>query len=781
MPTTTTGIATEFITFSRPGATGGGATVTDSDGRIKWAPHNLLLASEQFDASAWNKASASVSVTANAAASPDGASTADKIIPSTGNVEHVIINNSAVTTVSGAQYIGAIYAKAAEYGFVFVSLDVTGSSTACAVCVNLSDGTTSNTGGSGTYSVTSVGNGWWRISISATASTTSGYLAAYPRAAAGTTTAYVGTGTSGLLLWGASLYRSDLGGMQANTSAYPMYNPTTPKNLLGYTESFDNAYWTKNNFLAFGSGSTANAIVNPVNGLQTADLLTPNTTNGAHQLSLGSSLSFPGGVATHSYYVKPNGYTKIGIAENAATGYYAAFNLTGSGSVIDSTPTHVTPSIAALADGWYRIACTIRNATTQSSSLNFLPDSYTSGTVLSLSWVPNGTSGIYIWGAQLSDSASLDPYVPVYGAAVTSAAYYGPRRDFDGSTLACKGLLVEEQRTNLVLYSDQFDNTSYWTTNGIVTAGMANAAVAPTGTSVADALTEDTSTGVHRIYSTTTLTAATYTLSFYAKANGRQFVYFYVNGGNEAGVIDFVTNTYTPSAGTPTVSSVPVGNSWYRVSVTFTNTITSPQNLQLWLATNGTTVSYTGNGTSGIYLFGVQIELGSFATSYIPTGAAVGGATRTADVASVSTQAFPYSSTAESVVVSYSVLSNSSVSGVYSLNDSSGNNRVDLRPDGSVIVTTGGAPQVSQTLSPGVAGTVNKIGVAVTTNDFAGVANGGAASTDATVTMPASATILNLGYLDNHPSAYRLNGWIRQITYIPRRLSNAELQTRTTP
>ena len=79
MPTTTTGKASEFITFSRTS----NATVTDSDGKIKWAPHNLLLASEQFDASAWTKThitSTSPTFVANDGVAPNGTTTADRVV-----------------------------------------------------------------------------------------------------------------------------------------------------------------------------------------------------------------------------------------------------------------------------------------------------------------------------------------------------------------------------------------------------------------------------------------------------------------------------------------------------------------------------------------------------------------------------------------------------------------------------------------------------------------------------------------------------------------------------
>ena len=104
------------------------------------------------------------------------------------------------------------------------------------------------------------------------------------------------------------------------------------------------------------------------------------------------------------------------------------------------------------------------------------------------SFTGDDTSGIYLWGAQLSDSASLDAYVPNNGAAPTAAAYYGPRLDYDPVTLQPKGFLVEEARTNLLLRSEEFDNANWTKSRATVTA---NAATAPDGTSNADKLVED--------------------------------------------------------------------------------------------------------------------------------------------------------------------------------------------------------------------------------------------------------------------------------------------------
>ena len=777
MVTTTTGLATSFITFTRTS----NATVTDSNGFIEWAGHNLLTNSESFDASAWNKASASVSVTANAAAAPDGASTADKIIPSTGNVEHVIINNSAVTTVSGVQYTGAIYAKAAEYGFVFVSLDVTGSATACAVCVNLSDGTTSNTGGSGTYSVTSVGNGWWRISISATASTTAGYLAAYPRAAAGTTTAYVGTGTSGILLWGAHLYRSDLGGMVLNPARGDAYYPTTPPNRLGFTEDFSNAAW-----LTVEAAPASGSEIAP-NGLPTGDRLSDNAISSRHIIyqQFSGDFAVP---RTLSVYAKANTlrYLALSVTNTGDTQCYSAiFDLQTGGAPVTKTNglATVTAQITPAGNGWYR--CAISGIISTSSSGNFFPLIGTSdradfsGSLAQNNmplYVGTGRS-LYLWGAQLSDSASLDAYSPVYGAAVTSAAYYAPRLDFDPVTLAAKGLLVEEQRANLMLRSNEFNIS--WVAAGTTVTANTTAVTAPDGTTTADKLVETATTGSHSItQQITSVIGRVYTASVYAKAAERTIIAVRIdNLANSFTWFNLATGVIGTKQSGVTATITDAGGGWYRCSVTGTATATN-HGLEVYIADADNSSSYAGDITKGVYLYGAQLEDNApFATSYIPTGAST--ATRTADVASVSTQAFPYSATEGTIVVAWQLAQLSGSPAAIHLTDDAENNRIrinaHLAGTNRSTITAAGSLVANIDTSTAAIG-ITKYGLAGKTTDYAVYRNGLTGGISTNTGFPAGCTELRIG---RDGASGNFNGHIRQITYIPRRLSNSELQART--
>jgi len=712
MPTVT-GIATSFIDFTRAS----NATVTDSDGKVKWAPHNLLLASEQFDAAAWTKAS--VTVTANYAAAPNGTTTADRVVYVGG------LGTPAIRQISQQIITGANAGLAYTFG---VWLSGTGSVRIRNTQVAVLDTYSSNITLTATPTF---------YSLAVTNGSSAGIEQSVGIVAVAADTAFDAT------VWGAHLYRSDLA-MQPNTSAYPMYNPTTPKNLLGFTEDVSNAAWTKFNLAAFGSGSVSNAIVAP-NGLQTADLIVEDTTNGYH----GIYTTFTGVINTPyvwSGYAKAAGRTLIQFAaQSSGTICIFEFNLTGAGSATNRSGTG-TATITALSDGWYRFSVT---ATATSSGTGYWQINLCNA-ANSTSYAGNGTSGIYVWGAQLSDSASLDPYAPVYGAAVTSAAYYGPRRDFDPVTLACKGLLVEEQRTNLLLYSANMTAAPFWTGYSVALVTTANSATAPDGFTTANTITLSANT---RVQILTGLTSGlTYTLS----------VWLRTDSGTKN-----ITLTDINDTGFNTVS---VDTTWRRYSYTYSKTNT--------IAYVGISqIAGTSPSTSGtLYAWGWQLEANaSFATSYIPTGVAT--ATRTADLASVSTQAFPYSATAGTYVANFQTLytGNTASTGTVIAHDTSAS---------KLLIYLGGAAQNSASFdgssavftADDVTGAIAKV---ASTYDASGRSFCTNSSAVATGTVAGSYSTASTTNLASSGTANQLNGWLRQVTYLPRKLSNAEIQTRT--
>lgn len=184
------------------------------------------------------------------------------------------------------------------------------------------------------------------------------------------------------------------------------------------------------------------------------------------------------------------------------------------------------------------------------------------------------------------------------------------RLDHNPSTLAALGVLVEEQRTNLVRQSQTLNTT--W--NKVRSTIASDVVVAPDGTTTADSLVEDsTAAATHGIDQTVTTSISTaYTLTVYAKANTRDWLY--INALNN-GVADNRTffNVANGTVGVTdsdvTASIQSVGNGWYRCRCMITTTgIQTSIIFNIGLASADNTHSYSGDGASGIYLWGAQLE-----------------------------------------------------------------------------------------------------------------------------------------------------------------------------
>ena len=220
---------------------------------------------------------------------------------------------------------------------------------------------------------------------------------------------------------------------------------------------------------------------------------------------------------------------------------------------------------------------------------------------------------------------------------IESVATNVPRLDYPPLG-GCPSILVEPQRTNNVLYSEEFDNAS-WTKVGSTIS--ANSTTAPNGTTTADKLIEGTLLGNHYINRNITNSNSLFSFSVFAKKSERNFLYL--------NAFATVPNnfTYVPSAyfnldnGTVgTVSSATAtiqdyGNGWYRCTLNCTSIfsqLSASVGIYIMTATANGVSSYLGDGTSGIFIWGAQAEAGSNATSYIPTVAS--SVTRNADVIS---------------------------------------------------------------------------------------------------------------------------------------------------
>ena len=178
----------------------------------------------------------------------------------------------------------------------------------------------------------------------------------------------------------------------------------------------------------------------------------------------------------------------------------------------------------------------------------------------------------------------------------------------------CGSWLFEPQSTNLIEYSNDYAD-AYWTVKANSSISS-NAIISPDGNLNADKLVENTSSSTHYINknSFVLISGVDYTYSVFAKAGERSSFWLRTINGVGDAYFDLSNGTITSGVGG---FIEDYGNGWYRCSVSGTSTSTTG-NPYIYLVKSGTTTNYLGDGTSGLYIYGFQVEQGNI-SSYIPT------------------------------------------------------------------------------------------------------------------------------------------------------------------
>ena len=562
---------------------------------------------------------------------------------------------------------------------------------------------------------------------------------------------------------------------------------TAVTNLLLQSEDFSTT-WSLTGLLSFGAGSTVNVTTAP-NNTDTADLITENTSTGNHFIQQSVTVA-TGTVYTVSVYAKlPVGSTRQVTLFVANTNFTvspnATFNLS-SGTVVNTF--NGTASIVSLPNNWYRLVLTTVAAT--SSGSNAVSIRLNNGT--STSYTGDGTSGLFLWGAQIEQSATVGEYIPT-----TSVINSAPRFDHNPTTGESLGLLVEEARTNSIR-----NNTMVGAVVGTPGTTPTNWAVGGSGIGT---LTQQVvaigSLGslsyIDVRYSGTTSTTG-FIFAFepstsVAALTGQswtQSVYFALIAGSISNINSLRHDV---------VERTLVGGSVLQnFSSDFKSTLTANLTRSTYSValSGGATTAYAQPSIEFSFASGVaiditlriglpQLEQGTFATSVIPTTTAT--VTRAADVASITGSNFSswYNQTEGTVFAECSALLNTS-QGICIFRDSaSATTNTRLRKNSGnlysgVLRDAGGTKDITVTPSPALtAGQNIKMALAFKTNNCAFTGGGQNPGTQNTFTLASMNTFDINGSIGVGESA--ANTTIKRLTYWPTRLSNTTIQQITQP
>jgi hypothetical protein len=510
--------------------------------------------------------------------------------------------------------------------------------------------------------------------------------------------------------------------------------------------------------------------VSPIDSTS-GNLLTA-TGSGEHYSGTASLTVVVGNSYTYSVYGKFVQGINLALRTVFANGdqdIATIWNLS-TGALVANAGAHTNPTITAVGNGYYRCSITFIPTVVPAFPLLFRLQMALNGAT---SFTASSGDGFLAYGAQINTGA-LAPYFP------TTDRLNVPRLTYQNGGGGCPSLLLEKQSTNLVTYSEQFDNGA-WSKSGVTVT--ANDTTSPDGTQNADKVVENTANSSHGCYQGATVTnGIPYTWSGFIKAGERTKVRLYAESSSAPYVsFNLSDGTITNTSGSITGSIENFGNGWYRCIATTTTTGTTAYFNINALDASGN-ISYTGDGTSGFYIWGAQIEASSYPTSYIPTTSA--SATRVADECSKTGISSLIGQTEGTLFADIELNLAGSNVGFYALQvyDSASSPTytkaayIELyqgKVYGYVRNTTVQCEIISSTYADN---TRLKIAIAYKANDFALYVNGVQIGTDTSGSLPSVLNSLALHYSASSQQGSPLH----QAIIFPTRLTNAELASLTT-
>jgi len=387
---------------------------------------------------------------------------------------------------------------------------------------------------------------------------------------------------------------------QATAGARPTYGVMPNlrrRNLLRETENFDSSTWPIKTAVTIDPVS----VIAP-NGTLTARQIVETTALSSHRFGDQIAIKPVGQrIYTLSFYAKHNGrniHPEVdwGGGANRISRTFDLIAGTIGGVGVAGTFSSISASISDVNNGWWFCTMTFLSH----PETNLRSTFHLSGRFQS--YQGDGTSGFFLWNPQLEEGYIATDYQRI------EAAF--------------------EVRRNRITFSEQFETAVWARTSSTISP---NIATAPNGTMTAYKLTENTDNSAHFTNAILALQpGGNYVASVYAKAGERDHVTVEARASAARGQASFnlITGTVRVTRQVGSIVGVQanildVGNGWFRCSISFTATVSIFANNVLNVhVDNGTTaltdngVVYAGDGTSGIFIWGAQFELGSTCTSY---------------------------------------------------------------------------------------------------------------------------------------------------------------------
>ena len=357
-----------------------------------------------------------------------------------------------------------------------------------------------------------------------------------------------------------------------------------------------------------------------------------------------------------------------------------------------------------------------------------------------------------------------------------------PRIDFTDNTSG--HLLLEPQRTNLQIRSEEFDNSAWGKSGSTVTA---NQVVSPDGSQTADKINDSGSgTGVVQVFdSVSSLSSgSTYTFSVFAKKGTIDYIALrsenFTTPNNSTSYFNISNGTLGTVDVDHTAKIVDFGNGWYRCSITFTISTDTSGSLVIRANEADNTPNVVRDGTKNVYLWGAQVEAGSYATSYIPTeGSSV---TRVLDEADQTGVQQVIGQTEGTLYLEFVPLDSSALQILFQIRSSSGSvGQIDLRLQSGAIRTLGsdgGSTQFSFSGGSYTVGTAYKVAVRYKTNDTKLYINGSSSGSDTSCSFTSS-TKAQISFSENVGSNFPALAEIKDARLYDTALTDTELQNLT--